>query len=164
MNEVLRDPMPAVDRVLGARARNVALERLIAAVVAAASLTIVLIAAWLEPSPDGVGTHTQILPLRSCAWIEVAGMPCPTCGMTTAFAHAADGQFLRSFLTQPMGFVLAMLTAMTFWVSVYIAATGSPIARVFARMWRPGVVWIGAALILVSWGYKIWAMKQGGGA
>lgn len=162
MNEVLRDPMPSVDRVLGAGTRRIGMERLVAAVVAAACLALLLVAAWLEPSPTGVGTHTQIVPLRSCAWIEVAGLPCPTCGMTTAFAHAADGRFLQSFLAQPMGFALAMLTAMTFWVSLYITLTGSPIARVFARMWRPSVVWIGAALILASWGYKIWAMKQGG--
>lgn len=162
MNDVLRDPMPGVGHLLGASPRNVSLERFAAAVVAAASLAVLSIAAWLEPSPTGVGTHTQIVPLRSCAWIEVAGIPCPTCGMTTAFAYAADGHFVQSLLAQPMGFVLAMLTAMAFWVAVYVAVTGSPIARVFARMWRPSVVWIGAALILASWGYKIWALRQGG--
>lgn len=162
MNDVLRDPMPGVGHLLGASRRNVPVERFVAAVVAVSSLTLLAVAAWLEPSSTGVGTHTQIVPLRSCAWIEVAGIPCPTCGMTTAFAHAAEGHFLQSFLAQPMGLLLALTTAMTFWVALYVALTGSPIARVFARMWRPSVVWIGAALILASWGYKIWAMRQGG--
>ncbi len=153
--------MPAVGHLLGPGSRHVVVERVIAAVVALACLTLLGIAAWLQPSPTGVGTHTQLFPLQSCAWIEYANMPCPTCGMTTAFAHAADGHFIKSFLTQPMGCVLAIATAMAFWVSLYITFTGSPIWRVFQRMWRPSVVWIMAILILAAWGYKIWAFKRG---
>lgn len=153
--------MPAVGHLLGPGSRHVVVERVIAAVVALACLTLLGIAAWLQPSPTGVGTHTQLFPLQSCAWIEYANMPCPTCGMTTAFAHAADGHFIKSFLTQPMGCVLAIAVAMAFWVSLYITFTGSPIWRVFQRMWRPSVVWIMAILILAAWGYKIWAFKRG---
>ncbi len=153
--------MPAVGHLLGPGSRHVVVERVVAAIVATACLTLLGVAAWLQPSPTGVGTHTQLFPLQSCAWIEYADMPCPTCGMTTAFAHAADGHFIRSFITQPMGCVLAIATAMAFWVSLYITFTGSPIWRVFQSMWRPSVVWIMAILILAAWGYKIWAFKRG---
>ncbi len=161
MNEVLRDPMPAVGHLLGPASRNAVVERLVAAVVALACLGLLSVAAWLEPSPTGVGTHTQLLPLQSCAWISYADMPCPTCGMTTSFAHAADGHLIRSFITQPMGCLLAVGTAAAFWVALYIVLTGSPIWRVFQSMWRPIVVWILGALLLGAWGYKIWAFKGG---
>ena len=39
----------------------------------------------LEPDPRGFGTHTQ-LGLAPCAFARITGRPCPTCGMTTAFA------------------------------------------------------------------------------
>ena len=161
MNEVLRDPMPGIGHLLGSAPRHALLDRFVGAAVALACLTVLSIAAWLTPSPSGVGTHTELFPLQPCTWIEYADMPCPTCGMTTAFAHAADGHLIRSLITQPMGGLLAIATALAFWVGLYIAVTGSPIGHVLVRMWRPSVVWILAILILASWGYKIWAVKGG---
>lgn len=161
MTEVLRDPMPAVGHFIGPASRQVLVERLVSATIALACLIVLGIAAWLDPSPTGVGTHTQLFPLQACPWITVADLPCPTCGMTTAFAHAANGDLIQSFATQPLGCLLAVATAAIFWVALYIAVTGSPIGHVFLRMWRPGVVWFLAALVLAAWGYKIWALKGG---
>src|SRR3954465_7753926 len=98
--------------------------RFVAAVVMLGCAAILGLAAWLTPSPNGLGTHSQ-LNLPPCGWIVMMDMPCPTCGMTTAFAHAAHGDLWASFLAQPMGCVLAIVTAMMFWVSLYITATGS---------------------------------------
>ena len=91
-------------------------------------------------------------------------MPCPTCGMTTAFAHAAHGHLLKSFIAQPMGFVLALATAMTFLVCVHTAATGSRLPRVFLRLWggsnrRVHSGWILAGMIVAAWLYKIASYK-----
>ncbi len=36
------------------------------------------------------------------------GYPCPTCGMTTAFAYAVRGQLRSAFTAHPMGLLLAM--------------------------------------------------------
>ncbi|MEC9374691.1 MAG: hypothetical protein VYC34_12640, partial [Planctomycetota bacterium] len=66
-------------------------ERLLAALAAAAFIAVLIVAATLTPSPDGHGTHTR-LGLTPCPWVLTLNKPCPTCGMTTAFAHAADGQ------------------------------------------------------------------------
>jgi hypothetical protein len=131
---------------------------MVAMVIALACATVLGLAAWMTPSPTGIGTHSQ-LRLPPCGWIVMMDMPCPTCGMTTAFSHAAHGQIVASFLSQPMGCLLAIATAMTLWISLLVAVTGSPIARYFGRMCGARSAWIVAAMILVAWGYKILSYK-----
>jgi hypothetical protein len=155
---------PAVDRpgpglavaapALRGAGSSTALRRIVAAVVALGATVILGLAAWLDPAPAGLGTHEQ-LNLPACGWIAVAELPCPTCGMTTAFAHAADGRFLASAATQPLGFVLALVTAMTLFVATYVALTGSPIAGRFTKLWTPRSGWLLAGAVVVAWGYKI---------
>lgn len=130
--------------------------RLIAALVFAASTGVLLVAAFLAPSPQGMGTHMQ-LGLPACGMKTMTGLPCPTCGMTTAFAHAADGRLLRSFQTQPAGAVLALLTAMLSLISGYALLWGLSLAGLGRLLTRPH--WIGGliALILLAW---IWMLIQ----
>ena len=64
-----------------------------AALVVAFCAGVLLLAAWMEPSSRGLGTHLQ-LGLAPCGWVAYGGIPCPSCGMTTAFAHATDGNLL----------------------------------------------------------------------
>ena len=127
--------------------------RLIAALVGAGCLGVLLVAWRLEPSPAGHGTHTQ-LGLPACGWAAVMGHPCPTCGMTTAFAWAVRGRLWASFLAQPLGMLLALGTAAGFWAGVYISLTGSQLAAVFGRMVTPRVLWILGALAGAAWAYK----------
>ncbi|MBM4114113.1 MAG: DUF2752 domain-containing protein, partial [Phycisphaerae bacterium] len=82
-------------------------ERIAAALIGAASLSLLLLASTLEPSSKGLGTHTQ-LGLPPCTWTIAFGIPCPSCGMTTSFAHAVRGDLLSSFVAQPMGALLAL--------------------------------------------------------
>lgn len=128
-------------------------ERIVAALVAAVCLTVLVIAAGLSPSPEGSGTHTQ-LGMPSCGWAVNYGRPCPTCGMTTAFAHAAHLQLWQSFKTQPMGFLLAVGTAAGFWVALYVAATGSLLGRLCGRLLAPRALWVLLGLAAASWFYK----------
>ena len=55
-------------------------------------LTLLLLAAWLKPNPNGFGTHQQ-LGLPPCTFQFWFGFPCPSCGGTTAFAHFVRGQW-----------------------------------------------------------------------
>lgn len=128
--------------------------RLLAAAIAVPCAVILGIAAFLTPAGAGHGTHEQ-LNLPECGWITMADLPCPSCGMTTAFAHAANGDLVASFITQPMGAVLAILTAMTLIVSVYVAVTGSKIASVFGQFLGRSTIWYSAAFAALAWGYKI---------
>ena len=128
--------------------------RAVGAMAAIASGALLTVAALLTPSETGLGTHTQLLS-TPCAWITGVDCPCPTCGMTTSFAHAADGNLIASFVTQPMGAMLAVATAMTFLLGSFTAVTGSRIAHRLTRLWRPRMVWVIAALVLGAWIYKI---------
>src|SRR5438876_11312825 len=79
--------------------------------LAVALVAVFSVARWLEPSPKGYGTHTQLgLPPCSFAW--VTGHPCPSCGMTTSFAWFVRGRLDRSFQANPGGSLLALASAM----------------------------------------------------
>ena len=133
--------------------------RIISAAIVAAATGSVLVIAWsLSPSVRGFGTH-QALGLPACSWPERFSIPCPSCGMTTAFAYAAKGQFLASFSTQPMGCVLALATGMAFVGSLLTLATGRTVWPVYARIWNARAAWLLGIGALLSWGYKAALMR-----
>ena len=119
-----------------------------------ASATVLGIARWLNPSPAGVGTHTQ-LGLPSCGFLQATGMPCPACGMTTSFAHAAHGHLFAAFHTQPAGATLAILTAAMLIASVYGMISGRSLSPLIDAVMRPVPMIALAAIILAGWMYKI---------
>ena len=83
--------------------------RCYAAVIAAMAWGILLVAFSLSASERGLGTHRQ-LGLPPCGFAVMTGFPCPTCGMTTAFAHMAHGRPLKAMRCQPAGGFLALGT------------------------------------------------------
>src|SRR5687768_7239343 len=158
---VITDPISAVRAPSALRVQVVGsskCRRLVAAIAMGCSLAVLLVAAWLTPSPRGMGTH-ESLNLPRCGWIVVADLPCPTCGMTTAFAHAANGNLVASFMAQPLGCLLALATAMALLVSVHVVVTGSRIASAFSGLLAGKSLWLLSALVVASWGYKIVAYK-----
>jgi hypothetical protein len=134
--------------------------RLSAAVVLAMSLAILGLAVWLKPDARGVGTHEQ-LGLLPCSFLAVTDVPCPTCGMTTAFAYAAHGKILTALYVQPAGAMLAVLTAAAALVSGYALATGMRMGGLGRWLGRPKVIILVAAIILAGWVYKIIILRVG---
>ena len=132
-----------------------------ALLIAAGGAAPLVIASMLTPAAQGMGTHTS-MGLPACGFATMANIPCPTCGMTTAFTWAARGDMLSSFIAQPLGMVLALAAAMTvvagLWASVTGAAIQRPLGAVFLR---PLVGWSLLLLLLVAWGWKIWAWQAG---
>jgi hypothetical protein len=132
--------------------------RWVAVSVLLASLAVWSVSLWLTPDPRGYGTADQ-LGCPPCGWIAVYGMPCPTCGMTTAFAHAARFHWVRAFGSQPAGALLA--------AAVYLAGLVSGYALLTGRCWqinwyrlRPGYVGTAVVLIvLAGWAFKILTFK-----
>jgi hypothetical protein len=134
--------------------------RLLAVVVGAICLALLVTAARLTPSPTGMGTHTQ-LGLDQCQFALRTGIPCPSCGMTTSFAWFARGNFPASFYVQPMGALLALGTAVTFWAAVYIAVTGRSIYRLLPLGPSRYYVPLFMALAIAAWAWKIFIHLHG---
>jgi Protein of unknown function (DUF2752) len=65
-------------------------------------------AIYLNPSPEGHGTHTQ-LGLPPCPSVALLGRPCPGCGLTTSFTAFVHGQIGFAFHAHPFGPILYML-------------------------------------------------------
>lgn len=137
-----------------AAARNPASARLIAAGVAAGCATVLVAAASLTPDPRGQGTHEQ-LGLPPCTMVMFTGYPCPTCGMTTAFAYAVRGRFIAAFSAQPAGLAIALGVMAAFGLSGGTLVTG----RVWAVNWyrvTPGrIALVVVLVVLAAWGYKL---------
>jgi hypothetical protein len=88
-------------------------------------LGILATARILRPDPRGYGTHTQ-LGLLPCAFRALTGYPCPSCGMTTAFAWVVRGRFDQAWRANPAASLLApTLVAVSLWLMA-CAAAGRP--------------------------------------
>ncbi len=146
-------PQPAPSNTLPPVRRAPTGERAIAAAVALACLAVLATAAFLQPSPEGHGTH-EALGLPPCGFATVFELPCITCGMTTAFAHAANADFPRAFLTQPLGAALAIAAASAFWIAAYVAATGSSVGRQFLKPFAGRGLWLVLAAALAAWAFN----------
>jgi hypothetical protein len=126
----------------------------VSAIVASACLGVLLVAAWLRPDPRGLGTHQQ-LGLAACAFQERTGLPCPSCGFTTAFSYFAHGKPLASFGAQPMGALLALATAATVWVGFYIAISARPVNRLLRLLPSRYYLLPLLTFALLAWGWKV---------
>lgn len=129
-------------------------QRLFAGSVAIACLSVLSMGAWLNPSTQGHGTHTQ-LGLKPCMWAVTLDKPCMTCGMTTSFAHAGEGSWITSFHTQPMGALLVVITAVVFWGALVQCISGARIGTMVEPMLKPRIFLMLGLLLLVAWVYKI---------
>ncbi len=125
-----------------------------AAVVFCCCAVVLGLAVWLTPDPRGYGTHRQ-LGFGKCGMLVMTGLPCPTCGMTTAFAYTVRGRFGRAFLAQPAGFLLALATVLTGLGSAWVLVTGRmpPVRVPYITPYRLFLVLM--ILLLGGWAFKI---------
>lgn len=134
--------------------------RLVALGIALACASPLVLAATLTPSDAGMGTHTQ-MGLPECGFVIATGLPCATCGCTTAFAHAADGSFLTSLITQPFGAMLALALAMMVLIAGWSALSGMSMVPLGRMMATKGFVLSWIVLLLGAWAYKAAAVMVG---
>jgi hypothetical protein len=127
-------------------------------VVAGSSIALLLIARLLRPSVDGVGTHRQ-LGLPPCAFLHFTSVPCPSCGLTTSVAHAARLHFYESVITQPFGLVVFISAVLGIPLSIYFIYRRVPWSNLNRLRGRNLVIYLMIALFILSWLYKIAAMK-----
>lgn len=123
--------------------------RWIAALLFIGSTGVLIVAAYLSPSH---GLHETIGWPR-CGFKLTTGLPCVTCGMTTAFTYAAEGDLISAIRVQPAGAVLAVATAILSIISGIAMLTSMPLAPLGRAVWRPRVIIIGIVLLLMAWIY-----------
>ena len=134
--------------------------RAIAFLTAALCATLFILAAVATPSETGVGTH-QTLGLNRCQFLQSTGLPCPSCGMTTSFAWFVRGNLVASFYVQPMGCVVAILAAMTFWAALYVGFTGKPAYLLLNFVPRRYTLLPLLLFGTAAWGWKIFIHLHG---
>jgi hypothetical protein len=89
---------------------------------------LLVVAARLEPSPLGYGTHRQ-LGLPPCTFVALWNVRCPSCGMTTAFAYVVRGQLGAAFRSNAGGMLLALATMLVAPWAVMSAIVGKFVIR-----------------------------------
>jgi hypothetical protein len=133
-----------------------------ALVAAACGLVVLLgVARWLEPDSRGFGTHRQ-LGLPPCAFLATTGYPCPSCGMTTAFAWFARGRPDRAWRANPAGSLLApTCLGLIPWL---LASAASGRARGCRTIETPLTVLVAAtvAVALVAWTVRLGIGRESG--
>lgn len=121
------------------------------------------VVAWklLSVSPDGRGhgTHEQ-LGMDPCGWPIYYGIPCPTCGCTTAATQVVHGDVVGAFVTQPFGAVLALLGVVAGLHAWLCLLRGRSFVDVIVRMpfWR--ILLVLFVLFWAAWGYKYLVWEQ----
>jgi len=134
----------------------------VAGVLFLPSAAVLGVAASLQPSAEGVGTHLQIWGMSGCTMLQLTGWPCPMCGMTTTFALAAHGRLVDALLCQPFGLVLFTVTVAVALVSLVELARPRGLWRRFWDWLGLKEGWIAAALmggLLAGWVYKLLVMS-----
>lgn len=101
-----------------------------------------------------MGTHRG-LGYGGCPFVIAHGFACPTCGMTTAFAHTVRGQWIQAVHAQPMGWLLAVAAMVVAGTNVFSFFAGASIGINWYRVSPVGVAVAMAALGALAWGYKV---------
>ena len=118
-------------------------------------VVLLAIAAWLTPSPRGMGTHHQ-LGLPPCSFVIWFGMRCPACGMTTSWSHVMHGHLLQAFATNAGGTLLALTSIVwvpwLFGTALWGRFLWSPPAVEWIAAWSAGI----GLITLVEWGVRIY--------
>jgi hypothetical protein len=121
---------------------------------------LLVVAAFLKPDPHHFGTHQQ-LGLPPCTFYAVFGVPCPTCGMTTSWAHLMRGEILTAARVNAGGAMLAVWAILVVPWSFLTAIRG----RHFAWLPRENAsLWIAASIfgiVLLQWGCRLIGLLHG---
>ncbi len=104
---------------------------------------ILVVAKLLNPDPSGAGTHEHLL-LLPCIFKMLTGLPCPFCGMTTAFAYMADGAVGPAFTAHILGPVAYLVT----WAILVAGLIGVARDRRPLPQWMFSQ-WAGRAMLLI---------------
>jgi len=105
------------------------------------------------PATKGYDTHVQ-LGLEACGWPRIYGIPCPSCGCTTAASHVVHGHFVDAFVTQPFGAALAIAGLLLGAHGLYCLLRRRSFVDLLVRLpfWR--ILFAAVVTMLLAWYYK----------
>jgi hypothetical protein len=135
-------------------------QTLYSGLISLATLTLA-VARYVRPSANGYGTHQQ-LGLPPCVFFKLVGIPCPSCGLTTSFAHAARFHFYQALLTQPFGLVAFCLTVGSIPILVFLIRGRIPWREAIRTPRVQPLFYVLLVIYLLSWFYKIAIIKMTG--
>ena len=121
---------------------------------------VVLIAArLLPPSASGLGTHLA-LGLPPCSFLVWSGLPCPTCGLTTAFSYAARFELAHSLRAHPLGLPLFTLVLLLVAYALRALVRGTAVGHAVERLQADRAAqWLVLGL-LVCWVARVVALTR----
>ena len=117
-------------------------------------LIVLITAAFLTPSGEGHGTHTQ-LGLPPCGFLASTGLPCPGCGLTTSFAHMMRFEWAGAAAANAFGVALFLVSAFTIPISYFAMFRGLPVMATMERLQFEKVVVLLAVCSTMVWSIRI---------
>ena len=138
---------------------SVVADRLTALAVSSAAVALTWKLAGATPDGRGHGTHEQF-GMAPCGWPEAYGIPCPTCGCTTASAQLVQGDLVGAFVTQTFGAAVAAVGLLAGAHALFCLARGRSFLDALVRLpfWRLTAGMF--ALFWAAWGYKYLSWAQ----
>jgi len=131
------------------------------AVALALPLVVLGIALALTPDPTGHGTHTQ-LGLPPCGFIVFLGIPCPGCGLTTAFSHMVRMDIAGAFAANPFGILLFLVTVASLPVSFAGVVRALPVLETLERVQLDRILLVLAVVSVGTWVVRVAGLLLGG--
>lgn len=144
---------PAARRPPAARIAWV--QRLAMVVAGSVLVGLLITAAWLKPSPRGMGTHQQ-LGLPRCTIVQWFGMRCPSCGMTTSWSHMVRGRVVSAFSANAGGALLALAALAC---GPWLIGSGVRGRWLIAQPHELTTLLVGVTIIVVTladWTMRVW--------
>lgn len=120
-------------------------------------VTLLGIAAWLQPSPRGLGTHQQ-LGLPPCTLRMLYNLRCPSCGMTTSWSHLMHGNLVGSLRANTGGALLGLTCLVS---GPWLAASGLRGRWLIGPPHELAVIGLAAAVVVVT--LADWSVRLGMG-
>ena len=131
-------------------------QRAMLALLGGALFTLLAIAVVLQPDRSGFGTHRQ-LGMPRCTFLVIFGYRCPSCGMTTSWAHLVRGELTAAMVANAGGTLLAVLAMMAGLWSVVTAVRGRYLVGLPGR---GAVVTVFVVVVLVTVVQWVWRLAM----
>jgi hypothetical protein len=104
----------------------------------------------MTANQSGLGTHQQ-LGLPPCSVRVLYGIRCPSCGMTTSWAHLLDGNLVASLGVNPAGTLLCFLAILAAPMTLWMAWSGQGTQSGWFIRFNMVTLILALAISLIDW-------------